>query len=100
MIIKLTKQSMFDSVYWNNLIVCLEIQQPLITIGYARQSYISMQDAVGNWEVRSRDRIVVSTLGCGRNNPGSNPGQGTGHLFVAKYYKIKRYKFMSIVSIK
>ena len=22
----------------------------------------------------SRDRIVVSTLRCGRNNPGSNPG--------------------------
>ena len=25
----------------------------------------------------SRDRIVVSTLRCGRNNPGSNPGHGT-----------------------
>ena len=25
----------------------------------------------------SRDRIVVSTLRCGRNNPGSNPGPGT-----------------------
>ena len=24
----------------------------------------------------SRDRIVVSTLRCGRNNPGSNPGHG------------------------
>ena len=24
-----------------------------------------------------RDRIVVSTLRCGRNNPGSNPGHGT-----------------------
>ncbi len=23
-----------------------------------------------------RDRIVVSTLRCGRNNPGSNPGHG------------------------
>ena len=48
MIINLTKQSMFDSVYWNNLIVCLEIQQPLITIGYTRQLYISMQHPVGN----------------------------------------------------
>ena len=48
MIINLTKQSMFDSVYWNNLIVCLEIQQPLITIGYTCESYISMQHAVGN----------------------------------------------------
>ena len=47
MIIYLNKQSMFDSVYWNNLIVCLEIQQPLITIGYTRQSYISMQTSSG-----------------------------------------------------
>ena len=26
---------------------------------------------------QGRDRIVVSTLRCGRNNPGSNPGHGT-----------------------
>ena len=25
---------------------------------------------------QGRDRIVVSTLRCGRNNPGSNPGHG------------------------
>ena len=25
---------------------------------------------------KSRDRIVVSTLRCGRSNPGSNPGRG------------------------
>ena len=29
-----------------------------------------------NWQ-SSRDRIVVSTLRCGRNNPGSNPGHGS-----------------------
>ena len=32
-----------------------------------------------NWActaVNGRDRIVVSTLRCGRNNPGSNPGHG------------------------
>ena len=28
-----------------------------------------------------RDRIVVSTLRCGRNNPGSNPGHGTWKSF-------------------
>ena len=28
-----------------------------------------------NWRA-GRDRIVVSTLRCGRNNPGSNPGHG------------------------
>ena len=29
----------------------------------------------------SRDRIVVSTLRCGRSNPGSNPGHGMLTLF-------------------
>ena len=29
-----------------------------------------------SWLLASRDRIVVSTLRCGRNNPGSNPGHG------------------------
>ena len=28
------------------------------------------------WQPESRDRIVVSTLRCGRSNPGSNPGHG------------------------
>ena len=27
--------------------------------------------------MNSRDRLVVRTLRCGRNNPGSNPGYGT-----------------------
>ena len=30
-----------------------------------------------------RDRIVVSTLRCGRNNPGSNPGHGK--LLISSY---------------
>ena len=29
------------------------------------------------WYHNSRDRIVVSTLRCGRSNPGSNPGHGS-----------------------
>ena len=28
----------------------------------------------------SRDRIVVSTLRCGRSNPGSNPGHGNARF--------------------
>ncbi len=32
----------------------------------------------------SRDRIVVSTLRCGRNNPGSNPFHGIYSVFVEK----------------
>ena len=30
----------------------------------------------------SRDSIVVSTLRCGRKNPGSNPGHGSTFLFI------------------
>ena len=31
-----------------------------------------------NMSSDSRDRIVVSTSRCGRDNPGSNPGHGSG----------------------
>ena len=34
----------------------------------------------------SRDRIVVSTLRCGRSNPGSNPGHGKTQLFFQFFY--------------
>ncbi|KRX18173.1 hypothetical protein T07_6682 [Trichinella nelsoni] len=35
---------------------------------------------------RSRDRLVVRTLRCGRNNPGSNPGHGrTFHLIICNF---------------
>ena len=41
----------------------------------------------------SRDRIVVSTLRCGRNNPGSNPGHGkifnfppTCFFFITQFF--------------
>ena len=33
--------------------------------------------AFGSCSSICRDSIVVSTLRCGRNNPGSNPGHGT-----------------------
>ena len=33
-----------------------------------------------------RDRIVVSTLRCGRNNPGSNPGHGTLLHFLTRLH--------------
>ena len=35
-------------------------------------------------QTNSRDRIVVSTLRCARNNPGSNPGHGIYNVFVEK----------------
>ena len=34
----------------------------------------------------SRDRTVVSTLRCGRNNQGSNPGHGTFPFFLTMQY--------------
>ena len=33
-----------------------------------------------------RDRIVVSTLRCGRNNPGSNPGHGTLYVKLSSFF--------------
>ena len=36
-----------------------------------------------NYSIRGRDRIVVSTLRCGRNNPGSNPGHGNLIMEIA-----------------
>ena len=36
-----------------------------------------------------RDRIVVSTLRCGRNNPGSNPGHGTFFSSSILYFFIQ-----------
>ena len=45
----------------------------------------------------SRDRLVVRTLRCGRNNPGSNPGHGSGWtlsragLFLRLQTFISRY---------
>lgn len=40
-------------------------------------------------QYRRRDRIVVSTLRCGRNNPGSNPGHGSVKQFSSAKKKIK-----------
>ena len=34
------------------------------------------------WYVARRDRIVVSTLRCGRSNLGSNPSHGTVYLYL------------------
>ena len=42
------------------------LQQWQLTISYT---------AVASWRL-GRDRIVVSTSRCGRDNPGSNPGHG------------------------
>ena len=40
--------------------------------------------------MKGRDRIVVSTSRCGRDNPGSNPGHGRGCVSlswqVSKYF--------------
>ena len=41
----------------------------------------------------SRDRIVVSTLRCGRNNPGSNPGHGNDQVL----YFTLRYQLLNLL---
>ena len=38
-----------------------------------------------NCSVDGHDRIVVSTLRCGRNNPGSNPGHGNPIIDVTLF---------------
>ena len=39
-----------------------------------------------------RDRIVVSTLRCGRNNPGSNPGFGKSCILYSVMPLINLHK--------
>ena len=46
----------------------------ILTIFNTTRTFLSKTDL---YVLASRDRIVVSTLRCGRNNPGSNPGHGT-----------------------
>ena len=36
----------------------------------------------------SRDRIVVSTSRCGRDNPGSNPGHGSADVYSGSLFYI------------
>ena len=51
----------------------------------------------------SRDRLVVRTLRCGRNNPGSNPGHGRMVIFFIPFQFIshsqmyKEFDFLSKV---
>ena len=50
----------------------------------------------------SRDRIVVSTLRCGRNNPGSNPGHGTHKtvsFFSISFFFLSFYLYPSKCSM-
>ena len=47
---------------------------------YLRRCFIRM----------SRDRLVVRTLRCGRNNPGSNPGHGRLIFHFKRHFAIDR----------
>ena len=44
---------------------------------------LTIQHDKRNYSIRGRDRIVVSTLCCGHNNPGSNPGHGNLIMEIA-----------------
>ena len=48
----------------------------------------------------SRDRIVVSTLRCGRNNPGSNPGHGTLRNFFPISWFFSFFCFIFCLSFR
>ena len=47
------------------------------------RNVLRIQHEKRNYSVRGRGRIVVSTLCCGRNNPGSNPGHGNLIMEIA-----------------
>ena len=46
------------------------------------QIYEIHNDVMTTSSVARRDRLVVTTLRCGRSNPGSNPGYGIFFMFV------------------
>ena len=46
-----------------------------------------------------RDRIVVSTSRCGRDNPGSNPGHGINHSQAYNYFYSLFFFFFSITDL-
>ena len=64
----------------SNLIIIFYLKAPVISSG-------------------SRDRIVVSTLRCGRNNPGSNPGHGTSCFnMIIIFWSLFSINFFSYIS--
>ena len=44
----------------------------------------------------SRDRIVVSTSRCGRDNPGSNPGHGSADVYGGSIFFISILLFFTL----
>ena len=46
------------------------------------QIYEIHNDVITTSSVARRDRLVVTTLRCGRSNPGSNPGHGIFFIMV------------------
>ena len=48
---------------------------------------------------RSRDRLEVRTLRCGRNNPGSNPGLGTFFSFRDSRFMQKRTELVEKLKV-
>ncbi|KAJ9599301.1 hypothetical protein L9F63_010215, partial [Diploptera punctata] len=50
----------------------------------------------------SRDRLVVRTLRCGRNNPGSNPGHGSA--YAKNKIPVERphlfYRYQNVYSLR
>ena len=48
----------------------------------------------------SRDRIVVSTSRCGRDNPGSNPGHGSADVYSGSLFFLSRCNMFFSISAR
>ncbi len=55
-------------------------------LGSGSLSQHGAEESGGRAPSNSRDRIVVSTSRCGRDNPGSNPGHGTSLLSSVSFW--------------
>ena len=87
----------FDSVARQTLKI-KQISQSIIFGSVKHSGYLPLIRAATHgvittktsWLLASRDRIVVSTLRCGRNNPGSNLGHGRLIFHFKRHFAIDR----------
>ena len=61
---------------------------------FSKILFLPMEATSFHMVPNSRDRIVVSTLRCGRSNPGSNPGHGSTKCWQGR--ELFFFKIMSM----
>ena len=79
---------------WKNETRALGRKMLMINKKNAQHSRLFMENMCDQVSLFSRDRIVVSTSRCGRDNPGSNPGhgkapQGSSWLLADNFLQLK-----------